>query len=111
MEQDLKETLLKVAEYSNMKKDEKRKKLNRYFICGGLCLLLTILDRQFGGLSILLGENISEFVNGALCSLALLFELIGFYNNNHEVTLRERKIGKFSKQVLNIKENIKQWKF
>ena len=80
MEQDLKETLLKVAEYSNMKKDEKRKKLNRYFICGGLCLLLTILDRQFG-----------------VCSLALLFELIGFYNNNHEVSLRERKIGQFSK--------------
>lgn len=99
MEQDLKETLLKAAEYSNMKKDEKRKKLNRYFICGGLCLLLTILDRQFGVLSILLGENISEFVNGALCSLALLFELIGFYNNNHEVSLKEKKMGQFNKKM------------
>ena len=41
MEQDLKETLLKVAEYSNMKKDEKRKKLNHIlFVVVYACFLL-----------------------------------------------------------------------
>lgn len=91
MEKDLKETLVKVSEYTNLKKEEKKKKLNHYFMLGGLCLLIIICDRQFGVLSFVFKDNIPDFVNGALCSLGLLFEFIGFYNNNHEVTLKEKK--------------------
>ena len=34
---------------------------------------------------------IDDFVAGALTSLGILFEFVGFYNNNHEVSLKQRK--------------------
>ena len=79
--------------------EEKKKKLNHYFMLGGLCILVVICDRQFNILSFIFKENISDFVNGALCSLGLLFELIGFYNNNHEETLKEKKMKLFQRQM------------
>ena len=99
MEKDLKETLVKVAKYTDLKKEEKKKKLNHYFMLGGLCFLIIIFDRQFSILSYIFKENIPDFVNGALCSLGLLFEFIGFYNNNHEITLKEKKMNLFNKSV------------
>lgn len=41
-----------------------------------------------------------------LCGLGLLFEFIGFYNNNHDVTLKERKKD-FAKAVLEKKLHFK----
>ena len=99
MEKNLKETLVKVTEYTNLKKEEKKKKLNHYFMLGGLCFLIVICDRQFSILSYVFKDNISDFVNGALCSLGLLFEFIGFYNNNHEITLKEKKMKFLNKSV------------
>ncbi|MBQ8397297.1 MAG: helix-turn-helix transcriptional regulator [Clostridia bacterium] len=90
MDKDLKETLVKVTEYTDLKREEKKKKLNHDFMLGGLCLLIVICDRQFGNLSIIFKDYISDLVRGALCSLGLLFEFIGFYNNNHEVALKKR---------------------
>lgn len=97
VDKDMKETLVKVTEYTDLKKEEKKKKINHYFMLGGLCFLIVICDRQFGVLSFVFKNHISDFVNGALCSLGLLFEFIGFYNNNHEVTLKEKKIKLFNK--------------
>lgn len=91
MDETLKDTLVKVTEYTDLKKEEKRKKLNHYFMLAGLCVLIDICDRQFGILSFVFKDNIAAFVNGALCSLGLLFTFIGFYNNNHEVSLKEKK--------------------
>lgn len=34
---------------------------------------------------------IDDFVAGALTSLGILLEFVGFYNNNHEVSLKQRK--------------------
>ena len=62
---------------------------------GLICLVIVLLDRQFEVLSYIFQENIDTFVEGALCGLALLFEFIGFYNNNHNITLKERKIAFF----------------
>ena len=97
MDKDLKETIHKVTEYTDYKKEEKKKKLNIYFILGAICFLLIICDRHFNILSYVLKDNISEYVRGALCGLGLIFEFIGFYNNNHEMTLREKKIKAFLK--------------
>lgn len=92
MDKDLKETLVKVTEYTDLKREDKKEKLNHYFMLGGLCFLIVICDRQFNILSFIFKDNIPDFLNGALCSLGLLFEFIGFYNNNHEVTLKEKKM-------------------
>lgn len=95
MEKNLKETVHKVTEYIDYKKEEKKKKLNKYFILGLVCVVIVILDKQFKLLSYVFKGNIPDFLNGVLCGLGLLFEFIGFYNNNHEVTLKQRKIELF----------------
>lgn len=94
---DVKETINKVTEYTEYKKQEKKKKINKYFIMGAICFLIVVFDRIFNILSFVFKENISEFVCGALCGLALVFEFTGFYNNNHEVTLRDKKLSLFHK--------------
>lgn len=95
MEKNLKETIHKVTEYNDYKKEEKKKKLNKYFILGLFCVLIVILDNQFELLSYVFKGNIPNFIDGALCGLGLLFEFTGFYNNNHEVTLKQRKMDLF----------------
>jgi transcriptional regulator with XRE-family HTH domain len=92
MNSDVKETLVKVADYTNTEKKTKKRKLNRYFLIGGLCIVAVILDRQFDFLSYIFVGNVSEFVRGALCGLGILFEFVGFYNNNHDVSLKQRKM-------------------
>jgi len=97
-----KETLEKVAEYVDHEKKTRTHKINKYFRAGLACFVVVILDRQFGILSCIFQENIDELVSGALCSLGLLFEFIGLYNNNHDVSFRQKKIawmnGFFKKQ-------------
>lgn len=89
---ETKETLNKVIEYTENEKKMKAKKMNKYFSAGLTCIVLVILNRQFGILSYVFQENVSHMMNGALCSLGLLFEFIGFYNINHDITLRQKKI-------------------
>ena len=91
MNEELKETVLKVAEYSNSEKEVKRKKINKCFIVGGICFLLVILNHQFEVLSLIFNSPIDDFVAGTLTSLGIVFEFVGFYNNNHQVSLRQWK--------------------
>lgn len=100
MNEEIKETVLKVAEYTAKEKDVKRKKLNKYFIIGGICFLLVIFNHQFGVLTMIFNNPIDDFMAGALTSLGILFELIGFYNNNHEVSLKQRKQELFMRKNL-----------
>ena len=100
MNEELKETVLKVAEYSNIEKEVKRKKLNKCFIIGGICFLLVILNHQFGVLAMIFNNPIDDFAAGALTSLGILFEFVGFYNNNHEVSLKQRKQELFMRKDL-----------
>lgn len=100
MNEEIKETVLKVAEYTTKEKDVKRKKLNKCFIIGGICFLLIILNHQFGVLTMIFNNPIDDFMAGALTSLGILFEFIGFYNNNHEVSLKQRKQELFMRKNL-----------
>ena len=43
---------------------------------------------------------IDDFAAGALTSLGILFEFVGFYNNNHEVSLKQRKQELFMRKDL-----------
>ena len=98
MNEEMKETVEKIAEYSAEEKEKRRKKLNRYFILGEIFILLVILDHQFGILSKIFVSPIDDFAAGVLTGLSLLFNFIGFYDNSHEVSLRKRKRELFAKK-------------
>lgn len=93
----LRDTINNVIEYSNEEKKNKSTKLNSYFRTGLLCILIVVLDNQFNLLSYIFKDNIPDFINGALCGLGLLFEFIGFYNNNHDMTLKQKKLSLIKK--------------
>lgn len=97
-DEGLKDTVKKVVEYSNEEKNEKRKKLNRFIMAGVLCMLLVILDHQFGLLSMIFVSPVDDFMAGTLTGLSISFNLIGLYNNNHEISLRQRKQELFLKK-------------
>ena len=91
----LRDTINNIIEYSNEEKKVKTSKLNNYFRAGLICVLIVILDNQFNLLSYIFKDNIPNFIDGALCGLGLLFEFIGFYNNNHDITLKQKKLSLF----------------
>ncbi len=91
------DTINKVIEYSNKEKKEKTTKLNNYFRAALICILIVILDNRFSILSYIFKANIPDFIDGALCGLGLLFEFTGFYNNNHDITLKQKKLSLFKK--------------
>lgn len=86
-----KETIEKIPEYGKNEKTKNARSLNRYFILGLICFVLVILDHQFGTFSYILRNNMNELVDGILCGMGLLFEFIGFYNNKHDITFKEKK--------------------
>ena len=91
----LRDTINNIIEYSNEEKKAKTSKLNNYFRAGLICILIVILDNQFNLLSYIFKDNIPDFIDGVLCGLGLLFEFIGFYNNNHDITLKQKKLSLF----------------
>lgn len=91
MNKEEKETIEKIVAYTGNEKRQKARKLNRYFVLGFACVTVVLLNQQFEVLLYIFRKDVDEFVSGMLCGLGLLFELIGFYNNNHDVTLKERK--------------------
>ena len=91
MNNEEKETIEKIVEYAGTEKRQKAGKLNKYFVLGLTCFVVVLLNCQFEILSFVFQENVDAFVSGGLCGLGLLFEFIGFYNNNHDVTFKERK--------------------
>ena len=93
----LRDTLNNTLLYSENEKNNKKEKINKYFRLGLLCILVVILDHQFELLSYIFKGNIPDFIDGALCGLGLLFEFIGFYNNNHEMTLKQKKLSLIKK--------------
>lgn len=97
MNEELKDTMEKVAEYVEADKERKAKKLNRHLLAGIGCIVLVLLNQQFCIFSYVFQENAAEFVSGFLCGLGLVFEFIGLYNNNHEVSLKQRKMALLKK--------------
>ena len=99
MDIEEKETIDRIVEYAGSEKHQKAEKLNKYFMLGLACIVVVLLNRHFAVLSYIFQEKIDDFVSGMLCGLGFLFEFFGFYNNNHNITLKERKKG-FIKSVL-----------
>lgn len=75
-----------------------KKKRNYYFFAGGMCFLAVILNHQFGILSLVFGANMEALLSGVLTGLGLLLELIGFYNDTHDVPFMQKKKALFSRE-------------
>lgn len=73
-------------------------KSNENKMLSGVCFLAAILNHQFGILSLVFGANMEALLSGAFTGLGLLFELIGFYNDMHDVPFMQRKKALFSRK-------------
>lgn len=93
----MRDTINELIDYSNNEKSKKAKKLNIYLKLGLTCFVILTLNIQFDFFSYIFTENAGEFVAGILTSIGLLFEIIGIYNNNHDVSFREHKKAVFNK--------------
>ncbi len=92
----LRDSITALLELSEKEQKVKTRKLNTYMISGLLCIVAVLLDNQFGVLSVIFRENVDDFVAGGLTGLGIVLECCGLYNNNHSVTLRQRKRELFS---------------
>lgn len=87
----LKEQVDMILNLSEQEKKTKTQKMNHYFKLGSLFFVIILLDHQFNVLSYIFKPNAAEFVTGALTGLGIVLELVGLYNNNHDIPLRQRK--------------------
>lgn len=87
----LRDSINALLELSEKEKKVKTRRLNVYMLTGMICILIVLLNHQFGVLSFIFKENVDDFVAGALTSIGILSEIIGVYNNNHDTTFSQRK--------------------
>lgn len=87
----MQQTIQQLLGAAHQEEQKKTRKLNCYFLQGLLCMLVVFLHQQFGILSWIFQPNMAEFACGVLTGGGLMFELIGIYNNNHSVPLKQKK--------------------
>lgn len=91
-EENLKETLLKVSEYSDFEKKNKARKLNILFATGLIFILVGTVNTRFDILyEIVKNNDISQGIAGAIYGLGIAFEVVAFYSNSHDILLRQKK--------------------
>jgi transcriptional regulator with XRE-family HTH domain len=91
-EENLKETLLKVSEYSDFEKKNKARKLNILFATGLIFILVGTVNTQFDILyEIVKNNDIRQGIAGAIYGLGIAFEVVAFYSNSHDILLRQKK--------------------
>lgn len=88
---ELKGTIEKLIEYNCDEQIENSKKINKYFKIGTVCIILALLDNPFAYFDYLFTTNMSEFMTGLLYGGGICLELIGIYNNSHNISICEKK--------------------
>lgn len=88
---ELRGTIDKLIEYNCDKQIENSKKLNKYLKIGAVCIILALLNNQFAYFNYLFTTNMAEFMTGLLYGGGICFELIGIYNNSHNISICEKK--------------------
>lgn len=96
----LKGTIENLIEYESNKQINKSKKINKYIIIGNFIILFAIVHNQFNYLNYIFTPNIASFVQGMLYGLGMTFDLVGLYNNSHNISICEKK-KQFIKQIKN----------
>lgn len=88
---ELRDSINVILNKSEEEKEMKTRKVNIHLMSGLICFVLAILQSKFGIFSLIFKENIDEFLHGTITGLALVFMIVGLYNNNHEKTVKQRK--------------------
>lgn len=85
MDKDVKETLVKVSEYSDYEKKNKTKKLNILFAVGLVLILIgTAISQSDVLYEVIKNNHISQGIAGAIYGLGLGFEVAAFCFNSRE---------------------------
>lgn len=93
------EDIEKIIDYSQRQKELSKKNLNKHIIIGLVCYALTAMDRHFGFFKYIFTPPACEFISGGLTGFGLVSLAVGIYNNNHKVSLKEKK-----KKLLGLRE-------
>ena len=92
MDKEMKETLVKVSEYSDSEKKSKAKKINLFFALGLVLILVGAFNSQFEFIYKIIGDNnIGQALSGMTFGLGISFEAVAFYFNNHDVSVKNKK--------------------
>lgn len=92
MDKEMKETLVKVSEYSDSEKKTKAKKINILFALGLVLILAGVFNSQFEFIYKIIGNNhIGQALSGMTFGLGIGFEAVAFYFNNHDVSFKNKK--------------------
>ena len=87
MTDDMKETILKVSEYSDFEKKNKAKKLNILFAMGLFFILLGTFFSQNDTLyHIVKNNHVSQGLSGVIYGMGISAEVIAFYYNSRDIS-------------------------
>lgn len=100
MDADVKDTLVKAAEYSAEERRIERRRMCRYFAIAGLCLLFAILDDRFGILSMIFTSPVDEFAGRALICIGVGFGLAGFLFDSRDAKQTRSWLGLMKQEML-----------
>lgn len=95
---ELRNTIDQIILYSDTVQKKKKEKVNIYFAIAFICSAILLIDNQFHILSYIFKYDIPEFINGLLTGFTLIFYFIAFYNNNHDITLKQKKRNLFKQK-------------
>ena len=88
---ELKGTLENIIELEAEDHIKKNKKINRYIILGNIMFALFFLQKEFNYLHYVLNNNFVYLVEGLLIGMGVALELIGVYNNSHDISVCQKK--------------------
>ena len=88
---ELKGTIENLIEYESSEQIKNSKRINRYIKIGNFIIVMALLNNEFGYLNYIFTPNAAHFVQGCLYGLGITLDLMGVYNNSHNITLCEKK--------------------
>ena len=92
MDKEMKETLVKVSEYSDSEKKSKVRKINIFFALGLILILVGTFNSQFEFIYEIIGNNpIGQVLLGITFGMGISFEAVAFYFNNHDVSFKNKR--------------------
>lgn len=100
LDADVKDTLVKAAEYSAKERRIERRRMCRYFAIAGICLLLAILNARFGILTMIFKSPVDEFAERALTCIGIGFGIAGFMFDSREAKQTRNWLGLMKQEML-----------
>lgn len=89
-----------LIDYSTIEKKHKSRKLNLLFASGLFLILIGTINTQFDIIfKVIKNSHISQGLAGAIYGLGIALEFIAFYNNNHNLTLKQKKKNLIKKKI------------